>query len=177
MKRLAILVCALAVLLWAGVPAGAKRVRPRCETSTQPLFSGGWQPCAWVKIKNGTYSQMVGRDELFDDTVPEAGWHACAKAAVTLQPLIPTEFVTDAPNDKYDKGRNHHTDSGHSATPLYVAFLASPASVHISSVLQRSPRMRWLKSERMRSRILGYCNHIPGTAFAERLPARMPDHL
>lgn len=41
---------------------------------------------AWVKIRNRRYSQMVGRDELFERRyeaagAPEIGWDACARAA------------------------------------------------------------------------------------------------
>jgi ATP-dependent DNA ligase len=37
----------------------------------------------WVKIKNRTYSQSVGREKLFDrdrHREPAPGWHACALA-------------------------------------------------------------------------------------------------
>ena len=41
---------------------------------------------AWIKIRNRSYSQMIGRDELFErryeaQGAPEIGWNACAKAA------------------------------------------------------------------------------------------------
>ena len=41
---------------------------------------------AWIKIRNRGYSQMIGRDELFErpyeaNGAPEIGWNACAKAA------------------------------------------------------------------------------------------------
>jgi hypothetical protein len=41
---------------------------------------------AWIKIRNRGYSQMIGRDELFERQheargAPEFGWNACAKAA------------------------------------------------------------------------------------------------
>jgi bifunctional non-homologous end joining protein LigD len=41
---------------------------------------------AWIKIRNRSYSQMIGRDELFERRydakgAPEIGWNACAKAA------------------------------------------------------------------------------------------------
>ena len=42
------------------------------------------QKTTWVKIKNRNYSQMVGREELFERErhhEPVAGWHACALAA------------------------------------------------------------------------------------------------
>lgn len=44
------------------------------------------QKPAWVKIRNRRYSQMVGRDELFEKRyeaagAPEIGWHVCARAA------------------------------------------------------------------------------------------------
>jgi ATP-dependent DNA ligase len=40
----------------------------------------------WIKIRNRGYSQMIGRDELFERRyeekgAPEIGWNACAKAA------------------------------------------------------------------------------------------------
>jgi ATP-dependent DNA ligase len=41
---------------------------------------------AWIKIRNRGYSQMIGRDELFERRyeakgAPEIGWNACARAA------------------------------------------------------------------------------------------------
>jgi bifunctional non-homologous end joining protein LigD len=36
---------------------------------------------AWIKIKNGNYSQIIGRDELFDrEERVEMGWASCVKA-------------------------------------------------------------------------------------------------
>ena len=40
----------------------------------------------WVKIKNRNYSQLIGRDELFERRyeekgAPEIGWGVCARAA------------------------------------------------------------------------------------------------
>jgi len=40
----------------------------------------------WIKIRNRNYSQMIGRDDLFERRyeakgAPEIGWNACAKAA------------------------------------------------------------------------------------------------
>jgi ATP-dependent DNA ligase len=40
----------------------------------------------WIKIRNRNYSQMAGRDELFErkyeaEGAPEIGWDVCAKAA------------------------------------------------------------------------------------------------
>lgn len=40
----------------------------------------------WFKIRNRNYSQMVGREELFErdrHREPVAGWHSCALAAAT----------------------------------------------------------------------------------------------
>jgi bifunctional non-homologous end joining protein LigD len=42
----------------------------------------------WVKIRNRRYSQMVGRDELFEKRykaagAPEIGWDVCARAAAS----------------------------------------------------------------------------------------------
>lgn len=41
---------------------------------------------AWVKIRNRHYSQLAGRDELFErryeaQGAPEIGWDVCARAA------------------------------------------------------------------------------------------------
>jgi hypothetical protein len=41
---------------------------------------------AWIKIRNRNYSQMIGRDDLFERRyeargAPEIGWNVCAKAA------------------------------------------------------------------------------------------------
>jgi len=41
---------------------------------------------AWVKIRNRRYSQMIGRDELFErhnekKGAPDIGWHVCTRAA------------------------------------------------------------------------------------------------
>ncbi|HET7442716.1 MAG TPA: hypothetical protein VFJ47_15545 [Terriglobales bacterium] len=41
---------------------------------------------AWVKIRNRRYSQMIGRDELFERRyeekgAPEIGWDVCTRAA------------------------------------------------------------------------------------------------
>ena len=41
---------------------------------------------AWVNIKNRRYSQIIGRNELFERQheargAPEFGWNVCAKAA------------------------------------------------------------------------------------------------
>jgi len=41
---------------------------------------------AWVKIRNRGYSQVIGRDELFERKweaagAPEIGWDVCARAA------------------------------------------------------------------------------------------------
>ena len=41
---------------------------------------------AWVKIRNWNYSQLIGRDELFEKRyeaagAPEIGWDVCARAA------------------------------------------------------------------------------------------------
>ena len=41
---------------------------------------------AWVKIKNRSYTQVIGRDELFErryeaQGAPEIGWDVCARAA------------------------------------------------------------------------------------------------
>lgn len=43
---------------------------------------------AWVKIKNRRYSQLIGRDELFERRyeekgAPEIGWDVCARAAAS----------------------------------------------------------------------------------------------
>ena len=43
---------------------------------------------AWLKIRNRRYSQMIGRDELFERRyeaagAPEIGWDVCARAAAT----------------------------------------------------------------------------------------------
>jgi len=43
----------------------------------------------WVKIRNRRYSQMIGRDELFEKRyeaagAPEIGWDVCARAASAL---------------------------------------------------------------------------------------------
>lgn len=41
---------------------------------------------AWIKIRNGRYSQLIGRDELFErryeaQGTPEIGWDVCDRAA------------------------------------------------------------------------------------------------
>jgi ATP-dependent DNA ligase len=44
----------------------------------------------WFKIRNRGYSQMVGREELFErerHQEPDAGWHSCALACVQLEGL------------------------------------------------------------------------------------------
>ena len=44
----------------------------------------------WYKIRNRGYSQMVGREELFDrerHQEPVAGWHVCALACEAAQSL------------------------------------------------------------------------------------------
>ena len=41
------------------------------------------QQTTWFKIRNREYSQMVGREELFErerDQEPVAGWHSCPLA-------------------------------------------------------------------------------------------------
>ena len=43
---------------------------------------------AWAKIKNRRYSQMIGRDELFErhyeaKGAPDIGWHTCTRAAAS----------------------------------------------------------------------------------------------
>jgi bifunctional non-homologous end joining protein LigD len=45
---------------------------------------------AWIKIKNRRYSQMAGRDELFERRYeekggPEIGWHVCARVAASIR--------------------------------------------------------------------------------------------
>jgi hypothetical protein len=42
----------------------------------------------WVKIKNRRYSQVIGRDELFERRyeaagAPEIGWDVCARASAS----------------------------------------------------------------------------------------------
>ena len=44
---------------------------------------------SWVKIKNRRYSQMIGRDELFErkyeaEGAPEIGWDACDRACAAV---------------------------------------------------------------------------------------------
>jgi len=42
----------------------------------------------WFKIRNREYSQIVGREELFErerHQEPVAGWHACALASADLE--------------------------------------------------------------------------------------------
>ena len=42
----------------------------------------------WFKIRNRGYSQMVGREELFErerHQEPVAGWHSCALACAELE--------------------------------------------------------------------------------------------
>lgn len=46
----------------------------------------------WVKIRNPRYSQMVGRDELFErryeaNGAPEIGWYTCERACASASPL------------------------------------------------------------------------------------------
>ena len=43
----------------------------------------------WFKIKNRNYSQMAGREELFDrerHEEPVAGWHSCELACAAVEP-------------------------------------------------------------------------------------------
>jgi len=45
----------------------------------------------WFKIRNREYSQMVGREELFErkrHQEPVAGWHACILACVEAVALV-----------------------------------------------------------------------------------------
>ena len=42
----------------------------------------------WFKIRNREYSQMLGREELFErerHQEPVAGWHSCALACAALE--------------------------------------------------------------------------------------------
>jgi hypothetical protein len=42
----------------------------------------------WFKIRNRGYSQMLGREELFErdrHREPVAGWHSCAVACVEFE--------------------------------------------------------------------------------------------
>jgi ATP-dependent DNA ligase len=44
---------------------------------------------AWIKIRNRSYSQMIGRDELFErkyesEGAPEIGWHVCDRLAAQV---------------------------------------------------------------------------------------------
>ena len=45
----------------------------------------------WFKIRNREYSQMVGREELFErdrHSEPVAGWHACVLACVSVESSV-----------------------------------------------------------------------------------------
>jgi hypothetical protein len=45
----------------------------------------------WFKIRNREYSQMMGREELFErkrHQEPVAGWHACAVACAELEEAV-----------------------------------------------------------------------------------------
>ena len=45
----------------------------------------------WFKIRNKGYSQMVGREELFErdrHSEPVAGWHACVLACVSVESSV-----------------------------------------------------------------------------------------
>jgi hypothetical protein len=54
------------------------------DAHLRKCFKNGNLP--WIKIRNRRYSQMIGRDELFERRyeqkgAPEIGWSACANAA------------------------------------------------------------------------------------------------
>lgn len=60
-----------------GIVAKHRQSRYAAETNSNP---------AWVKIKNRRYSQIVGRNELFEKRyeaagAPEIGWDVCDRAA------------------------------------------------------------------------------------------------
>jgi hypothetical protein len=45
----------------------------------------------WFKIRNRTYSQMVGREELFErerHSEPVTGWHSCVVACAKLEKVV-----------------------------------------------------------------------------------------
>jgi ATP-dependent DNA ligase len=55
---------------------------------TSGLYVTAREDTTWFKIRNREYSQMVGREELFErerHQEPVAGWHSCVLASAKLE--------------------------------------------------------------------------------------------
>jgi hypothetical protein len=72
-----------------------------CELAVRYLPD---QPTSWLKIRNRSYSQWVGREELFERERggdPDfRGWDECVRACETVRlsrPISKTSMLTEAP--------------------------------------------------------------------------------